>query len=252
MLQTGGLKSTLEPTALLHSSGEVLEIRESGRRRPTSGSNRSQHRVISVEFLTAGTYRLTVERGDFQFRAGQCANIGTGGSGLNREYSTYSSEQDPKLAFLIRRVNDGIVSGALSRMRPADVVEIDGAYGDFCIADPSDGRRYVFICTGTGIAPFHSFVTSYPGLDYTIIHGVRDLDERYDRDDYAPGRYIACTSKTTEGDFPGRVTAYLQKHGVDRDAVYYLCGNRNMINEVYDLLRDLHVPGDNLFTETFF
>lgn len=210
------------------------------------------HRVISVRFLTGQSYRLTIERGDFAFRAGQCANIGVAGSGLNREYSTYSAERDARLSFLIRRVEGGVVSVQLGNLRPGEWVELDGAYGQFCLASPDDGRRYVFVASGTGIAPFHSFVTSYPGLDYTILHGVRHAEECYDRKDYEADRYVACVSQGAGGGFAGRVTCYLADHQIDRDAVYYLCGNRKMINEVYDLLRERRVPGDNILTETFF
>ncbi|MBI4084081.1 MAG: oxidoreductase [Candidatus Lambdaproteobacteria bacterium] len=229
-----------------------MEIRQDRAGEAAPIRRRRLHRVRSVDFLTEHTYRLTIERGEFAFRAGQCVNIGSAGAGLNREYSTYSSEQDDELAFLIRRVNGGLVSENLAKLGPGDHVELDGPYGEFCIANPNDGRRYVLVCTGTGIAPFHSFVASYPGLNYTVVHGVRNIEECYDRESYHPGRYVACISQAGGGQFSGRVTAYLSIQGVDRAAVYYLCGNSAMINDVYDLLREHGVPGDNIYTETFF
>ncbi|MCX7848320.1 MAG: hypothetical protein N2595_09870 [bacterium] len=133
------------------------------------------------------------------------------------------------------------------------MVDFDGPYGRFVIEDPTDrGRKYLFVATGVGIAPYHSFVRSYPGLDYVLVHGVRYCEERYDREAYEGGRYIACVSREDGGDYRGRVTEYLREHRVDPGTICYLCGSNAMIAEAYDILRGQGVPGDNLFTEIFF
>lgn len=208
---------------------------------------------MAVKHLTPGAYRLRLERNGFQFQGGQCVNIGLPGAAVNREYSTYSGENDPHLDLLIKEVQGGIVSVALKTLKPGDRVEVHGPYGEFCLKDPKDDRRkYVFIATGTGIAPFHSFVRSYPRIDYKIIHGIRLAAETYDREDYAPGRYVACVSREAGGDFRGRVTEYLRQHPVDAEAICYLCGNRSMITEAYELLRAQMVPSSHIFTEVFF
>ena len=212
----------------------------------------STHKVLAVENLTSKTFRLVLERGDYNFKAGQCINIGLPGTAVNREYSSYSSETDTKLSFLIREVEDGTVSTKLRKLNAGDQVELDGPYGEFCIRNPDDGRNYFFVGTGTGIAPFHCFVKSYPQLSYKIIHGVQKAEEQYDRADYTPGQYVGCLSQESSGDFSGRVTNYLQEHAVEQEGVYYLCGNRAMINDVYDLLRERGVNGSNIITETFF
>lgn len=218
----------------------------------TLSTKRHLHKVLDVQLLTESAYRIRCERNDLRFDAGQCVNLGFPGAGVNREYSTYSSENDPHLDFLIKEVGGGLVSVQLKTLKPGDEVEIHGSYGDFRIKSPGDGRPYRFIGTGTGIAPFRSFVLSYPDLDYTIVHGVRYANERYDRHDYAPDRYVSCVSGENGGDFHGRVTDYLKRHPVRTDEVCYLCGNRAMISEVYDLLRAQGVPSDNILSEVFF
>lgn len=215
--------------------------------------HKGTHRVIAVENLSTHTFRIRLERNDMPFIAGQCVNIGIPQTGVNREYSSYSSEQDPELSFLIREASDGRVSARLRRLKAGDDVEIDGAYGLFTIANPQDSSRsYVFVATGTGIAPFHCFAKSYPQLDYKIIHGTRLREEAYDRKDYPEARYVQCTSAERGGDFSGRVTDYLRETPQGIDKIYYLCGNRNMINEVYDILREQGVSGSNIITEVFF
>jgi len=221
--------------------------------RETSARADHLHRVLEVKFLTEDAYLIRCERGGLRFQAGQCVNLGFPGAGVNREYSTYSGESDPYLDFLIKEVQGGIVSVQLKSLKPGDRVEIHGCYGDFRIKTPEfDGRPYLFIATGTGIAPFHSFVRSYPGLNYRVVHGVRFARERYDRRDYAADRYVSCVSREDGGDFRGRVTDYLGKNPAAKDALCYLCGNRAMISEAYALLRSQGVPSDNLFSEAFF
>ncbi len=218
-------------------------------------NKKAKHRVLGVRSLTESTYVLQVERAGFEFIPGQCVNIGLSNSGVNREYSTYSSLNDgKKMEFLIKVVENGRVSTALQKLAKGDSVQLDGAYGKFNLRNPQDiKQKYVFIASGTGVAPFHSFALSYPDLNYTVLHGIRFEREKYDQKDYRSGKYIACVSReATRDGFSGRVTDYLIKNGVDREAIYYLCGNTEMINEVYDILRENEVNGDQIFTEVFF
>jgi ferredoxin/flavodoxin---NADP+ reductase len=211
------------------------------------------HRVQSIRHLTDSVYVLRVDRHGLPAIAGQCATVGAAGSGLNREYSLYSGDNDPYFEFLIKEVEDGRVSGELKQCKPGDPVELDGPYGKFVIEVPADkSQKFLFVATGVGVAPFHGFVSSYSGLDYLLLHGVRFPDERYEMDHYNPDRYISCISRDRGGDFSGRVTDYLRNHPVDPGTCCYLCGNSAMVQEVYEILRAQGIGGDRLFTEVFF
>jgi len=214
----------------------------------------SAFKVLEIEYLTANTFKLRTERPQVHIKAGQCFNLGVPGAGVNREYSMYSDAEAPYLDFLIREVDGGSVSPALKKLKPGEHVEIDGPYGEFCLKTPAfnSKRHYLFLASGTGIAPFHSFALTYPGIEYTILHGIRHPDEQYGADDFAPGAYIPCISKNVLGRPSFRVTDYLQNHPAQPDSLVYLCGNRSMIVDAFEILRDQGVPGDNLFTEVFF
>lgn len=208
--------------------------------------------VLEIRNLTDATYVLRTERDKFVFIPGQCVNIGLVGSAVNREYSTYSNIKDNYLEFLIKKVPGGQVSTGLSELQPGTEVTLDGAYGRFTLQNPKKSQKYTFIGSGTGIAPFHSFVKSYPGIDYKVLHGIRSESEQYDRQDYEKGRYFACVSKGKGGDFSGRVTDYLKTILLSPETIYYLCGNSGMINDAYDILRKSNINGSNIFTEVFF
>ncbi len=214
-------------------------------------------KVLKVRHLTDSTFVLRVERKGFEFIPGQCVNLGLPKEAINREYSTYSGKDEKYLEFLIKTVTGGYLSPKLQRLKVGDEVTIDGAYGSFTIVNPEKtNNKYLFIGTGTGIAPFHSFALSYPKLDYTVLHGVSYGNEQYDNKDYPKGRYVACISRDSSTSlgmtWRGRVTGYLREHPVDPKTICYLCGNSDMINEVYDILRGQGVNGTNIITEVFF
>ena len=211
------------------------------------------HKVIEVRNLSTSTYVLKLERNGVLFQPGQCVNLGLKGSGVNREYSTYSGIDDPYLEFIIKEVPKGLVSPALRRLTPGSEVELHGPYGSFVIK-PKDIETgsFVLIGTGTGIAPFHSFVRSFPNLEYQIINGIRGTGERYDCQDYDSSRLTYCVSREQWKGFNGRVTACLKQTTIIKKNYFYLCGNPAMIRDVYDLLRNKGISGDQIFTEAFF
>jgi ferredoxin/flavodoxin---NADP+ reductase len=211
------------------------------------------HKIIEIRFLTEETFVLRFDRGDMQFKPGQHIIVGLKGELDQREYSVYSGEKDNFLEILVREVIKGNVSPRLKHCKPGQLLQVNGPFGAFGI-EKFDlfSKKHVFIATGTGVSPFHGFVKSYPGIDYTLIHGVRFNAEAYERNDYDPKRYILCTSKENNGGHKGRVTRYLTGYKVAGDMLFYLCGNNSMIYEVYHILRDKGVPDENIFTEVYF
>ena len=212
------------------------------------------YKVLNIRDLSPSTYILRLERKKLNFKPGQCFNLGLKGSGINREYSIYSGVDDPYLEFLIKDVIGGSVSPALRKVNPGEEIDLHGPYGSFIInPDKIKNTLYTFIATGTGIAPFHSFVRAYPNLDYRIINGVRTAEERYEYNDYDRKRLTTCVTRDDcWSGFKGRVTDYLQQHYIDPTQIYFLCGNQGMIQKGYDLLRIKGVSGDQIFTEAFF
>lgn len=213
---------------------------------------RTLHTLKSISWYTPETFCLRLERKGFSFKAGQNINIGIPKGGINREYTIYSGEGDDFIDVLIRRVEDGSLTPRLAQLSAGDQVEMHGPYSRFILPDPVPaGTRFVFVATGTGLAPFHSMVASYPNLDYQLVHGVRFQSDCYDKVFYGP-RYHGCLTREDGGAHRGRVTGYLQEHPQDPGAHYYVCGNRDMINEAYEILRKQGISGDQIHTETFF
>jgi ferredoxin--NADP+ reductase/benzoate/toluate 1,2-dioxygenase reductase subunit len=137
---------------------------------------------------------------------------------------------------------------------PGETLNFENPVGYFVLRniDIKTGQ-FLFIASGTGISPFHSFVKSYPGLDYKLLHGIKYASEAYDKETYEKDRLVICTSRDDKGDYKGRVTDYLRENPVvDPDTLCYFCGNNEMIHEAYDILLNQGVPSENLFAEVYF
>ncbi|MDP2337816.1 MAG: FAD-binding oxidoreductase [Bacteroidota bacterium] len=214
---------------------------------------RTKHIVLDVINLTPETFIIRLDRMDFQFEPGQYVVIRIPDHKKGREYSIYSATTDEYLDFLVREIPAGEFSHYLRNLKPGSELDVEGPKGYFILDERTKkGHSALMVATGTGISPFHSYVKSYPGLNYRILHGVHFAEEAYGRETFDPGNYLLCTSRHEKGDFFGRVTQYLKENVVDIDIICYLCGNSDMIDEVTTILEEYGLPAENIRTEVFF
>lgn len=209
--------------------------------------------VTEVRDLCEASYIVRFNKRDMVFKSGQHLVVGVLGMSDAREYSVYSGKDEDFLEILVREVDNGIVSKKLRRLNAGNTLEVNGPYGFFLNnAQPPEDKKLLFIASGTGIAPFHSFAKTYPNADYTILHGIRTIDEAYEREIYPEGKYISCTSRDKKGDFHGRLTAYLREMNIGMDTQVYLCGNSDMVFESIDILQEKGLSNSRIFTEVYF
>ncbi len=288
-----------------HAASPRFEVNER-----SAGANDSLHTVLGIRNLTSATYVLSCARNGLDFVPGQHVHVGLEDSLDLREYSVYSGYFEDRIDVLIKEVENGYVSKQLRRVSPGDRVRVDGSYGFFVFdekddrlqrrlrmpaagetTDVSHGRHvsvtpgpnlntpakgpgeqpYLFVATGTGIAPFHCFARSYGDFDYTVLHGIRYENHRYDYETVDSSKITACVTRggidpedTGDRDagaddracanrwYHGRVTDYVREHPMDPDTLCYLCGNCDMIYECFDILKAQGVPPRHLFAEVYF
>ncbi len=213
----------------------------------------SFYKVKEIRWLTDETFSLILPGSRFKYRAGQHISLGILGDYQSREYSIYSGENDTHLEILVKKVKDGYFTPKLSKLKAGDLVEVHGPFGKFRIDEKQmAGHQYVFIASGTGIAPFRSMVRTHPELDYRLIHGVRYGYEAYDRQEYDPDRYILCTSGDKQGKVCGRLTTYLKDAVFEKKTQFYLCGNSNMIFDSLEILKEKGFERDQIHCEVYF
>ena len=209
------------------------------------------YRVLDVRRLTAASSIIRFERKNMPFEPGQYVRIGMPDSLEIRAYSIYSSQQDDALEILVRHIEDGLVSEQLINIKAGDSIQVQGPYGDFKLLPEQQDNPLLFIATGTGISPYHSFVASYPDLQYRLIHGTTLLEEDYESVFYG-SNYFHCVSRASGADYQGRVTDYLNSLVLDPKTNVFLCGNCNMIYDSFDLLQEKGIPIAHVHTEVYF
>ena len=210
-------------------------------------------RVLGNRRLGPDAFVLTFERRQDRVKAGRHVAVGLPGA-ETRAYSLYSGETDPNLEILVREVDRGRVSPRLSLLQPGDEVQVDPPKGNFNLEGVRPGERVLLVATGTGIAPFRSFLRSRPDLDYTLVHGARNGDDDFGAD-FAPAQHrVFCVSgpRVPEGAFGGRVTGWLADADLSGYAHAFLCGNARMVFEAFPLLADKGLDQDHIHTETYF
>ncbi len=211
------------------------------------------HKIQNIRNLTASAYVIRMDKNNFQYLSGQYLSLGLPDDVNMREYSIYSGVTDPFLEVLIREVEEGDVSVLLKKAKPGQALNVEGPYGFFTLKEQEvRERKFLFLATGTGISPFHSFVHSYPDLDYKLIHGVRFENETYEKSSYPQYRYFSAMSKDDKGDYQGRLTVYLKEMKIEQDTLCFLCGNVDMIHDAYDILQEKGIAVDQIHSEVYF
>ncbi len=213
----------------------------------------SFYKIEEVRQLTDETFSLKLPKARFAFKAGQHISLGIHGDYQSREYSIYSGINDDNLEVLVKEVEKGYFTPKLRKLKAGDLVEIHGPFGKFGM-EPKDAEsgKFVFIASGTGVAPFRSIVRTYPEIDYILIHGVRLAKEAYDRHEYDSDRYILCTSRDTKGNYQGRLTGYLKDCTFSPETQFFLCGNSDMIFDSLEILKEKGFERDQIHCEVYF
>lgn len=213
----------------------------------------SFYKILNIRQLTDETFSIQLPKARFNFKAGQHISVGIHGNHQSREYSIYSGAHDENLEILVKEVENGHFTPRLRKLKPGHLLEVHGPFGRFGLtAEAAQNGKFVFIASGTGIAPFRSMIRTYPQLNYRLIHGVRHSAEAYDRQEYAPANYTLCTSGDKGGDYHGRLTGYLKNCHFDADTQFYLCGNSNMVFDSIEILKEKGFQRDQIHCEVYF
>jgi ferredoxin--NADP+ reductase/benzoate/toluate 1,2-dioxygenase reductase subunit len=114
------------------------------------------------------------------------------------------------------------------------------------------GRPIIFVATGTGVAPCRSYLRTHPHLDLTLIHGVRQAEDLFYRDEFAGVTYVPCVSGEAGAGFHGRVTDYCRAQSFPALAHFYLCGANEMFYDMRDVLSKAGVGVERIFTEAYY
>jgi CDP-4-dehydro-6-deoxyglucose reductase len=170
------------------------------------------------------------------------------GEEITRAYSIVSPPGE-RVALCANLVPDGYLSPFLFAMQPGDEIDFKGPYGGFILRRPVSDS--IFVATGTGIAPFRSMLlthlSAHPDRQFTLIFGVRHEQGLLYHDElcamartHPNFRYIPTLTRPPErwSGLTGRVQQpVLETLGERRDVDVYICGLREMVDDMRSRLK---------------
>jgi ferredoxin-NADP reductase len=173
------------------------------------------------------------------------------GKQITRAYSLASAPMgNNRFELCLNRVEGGRLSPHLFAMRPGDMIEMSAPLGTFVLREPA--RDSILIATGTGITPFRSFLHGHLPMGapvFTLLFGVRHESHILYRAEfeamakqYAQFRFWPTLSRPGD-DWAGR-SGHVQAHleaaiGGRRDIDFYLCGLKQMVDDVRATLKEM-------------
>lgn len=169
-----------------------------------------------------------------------------------------SGPSDSNLEFCIRRVEGSAIAEHLAHLQPGQTISMRGPMGDFLYHNPEQ-KPVVFVATGTGIAPLRSMMRSREFQanrpDTTLLLGAQTEAEIPYHSEWLESRlrFIPVLSQAPEA-WPGErgwVTDYMQKTPqvwADPNALYYLCGQWEMLKLSKEILETCGVPAASIRT----
>jgi CDP-4-dehydro-6-deoxyglucose reductase len=215
--------------------------------------------VTRVRDLTHDVRELElvlVEPKDLSFKAGQFISFEVPKKGFPlaavRPYSIVSPpSQRDRLTVVLNLVPGGPGSTFLYSLREGDQTTFKGPAGSFYLKDDTT-REFLFVATGTGIAPIRSMIEALlvermTPQAVTLFWGLRSQRDLYYQKEFQAlahqfpqFSFITTLSQPEEGwtGVTGRVTS-LVKNQVSsvKNLDVYLCGNSGMIQEVTSLIQ---------------
>ncbi len=215
--------------------------------------------------------------GKLKYKSGQFLTLiaNVGGKEVRRAYSLCSSPfVDEDLAVMVKRVDNGLMSNWVpSNLKPGQKMKVLEPMGQFTTEFAKENKRHlIMFAGGSGITPMMSILKSLisqePESICSVIYCNRDVDSIIFRN----------TLDQIQTEFEGRVhvihildnapmnwqgySGLLSKEmlvklferipdwGLDK-TTYLMCGPEGMMKNVDTLLKELHIPQEKTFKESF-
>jgi ferredoxin-NADP reductase len=237
-------------------------------------------RLAASHMLAPSVRHLAFERDDgapFAFVPGQFIQVHfhyADGKPTKRSYSvgTVGDGSGPvqRLEIAVSYVDGGAATELLSQLDEGDTIEASGPYGRFCLMDADTNARYLLVATGTGVTPYRAMLpqiaklTRSRGCTFALVYGARNETELLYGDEFeafareVPGfTFHPCLSRTPRAvprphDRNGRAQVALGELGPNETSdIAYLCGNPNMVDEAFAMLKEAGLPVPHIRREKY-
>ena len=231
--------------------------------------------------LAPAVRHMVFERADglpFAFVPGQFIQVHfhyADGKATKRSYSVGtvgSGDASPvaRLEIAVSYVEGGAATALLGNLQVGESIEASGPYGRFCLMEADANRRYVLVATGTGVTPYRAMLPLIAklvrtrGCEFALVYGARNEGDLLYGEEFeafaaaTPGfTFHPCFSRAARdvpraNDRSGRVQVAIEalKPDVAGD-IFYLCGNPDMVDQTFALLKEAGLPVPHIRREKY-
>ncbi|MBI2629054.1 FAD-dependent oxidoreductase [Candidatus Pacearchaeota archaeon] len=212
-------------------------------------------------------FKISIPK-DFNFIPGQYISmiLEKENEKIRRPYSLASIPEKANEGYAelcIKILENGLASPIIHQFKVDDKINFLGPLGFFKISEESKNKNLIFISHGAGIAPFRSMIPHLLKSNYqnnaVLLTGYKNEEEilyneefRQLENKYKNFQYFTILSQgiNNKNEEFGRVQQLVKVH-IDKEAHYYLCGLREMIDSVRAILVNNGVPMANIFSEKY-
>lgn len=212
----------------------------------------TEHQVREIRSYSPDLYELVVDRNEMAFSPGDCVAIYTEHE-KSRPYSISSGTGEEELRFIIREMDGGEVSPWLKERNAGEPIKITPPFGWFRPGQGIGKAPFAFLATGTGIAPFLSYMHSLHRKPEYCLYGVRkesDAAGFKQMLNFCPARLAVSREKTEH--HHGRITDLMHELPLTPETHYYCCGLESMVNETTEWLQREGIELSKIHREVFF
>ena len=231
--------------------------------------------------LAPAVRHMSFERADgkpFTFVPGQFVQVHfhyEDGKATKRSYSvatigTGVVEPVERVEIAVSYVEGGAATALLSNLAEGGTVDASGPYGRFCLMDADTNKRYLLVATGTGVTPYRAMLPKIReaiatrGCTFELVYGARNESELLYGEEFdafareVPGfAFHPCFSRQMRAtprpnDRSGRVHGALAELKPDAaHDIAYLCGNPDMVDQAFALLKEAGLPVPHIRREKY-
>lgn len=240
---------------------------------------RFQLKLADSRMLAPSVRHLAFERADgmpFKFTPGQFIQVhfeGPDGQPAKRSYSVGTPAEGGSVAridLVVSYVEGGAATRVFESLSPGETLDASGPFGRFCLMDQDTNQRYLLFATGTGVAPYRAMLPTIArriaahGTRFVLAYGARNEQELLYADEFEAFAaahpqftFHPCLSRAPRAqpgprDRRGHVQDLLRELAIDAaHDVAYLCGNPDMIDATYALLKERGLPIRNIRREKY-
>jgi ferredoxin-NADP reductase len=237
-------------------------------------------RLAASRMLAPAVRHMEFERADgapFAFIPGQFVQIHfhyADGKPTKRSYSVATIGKGDhanvqRIEIAVSYVEGGAATELLGNLKEGGQIDASGPYGRFCLMDADANRRYLLVATGTGVTPYRAMLPQLEqlaarGAEVALIYGARNEAELLYGDEFEAFaqknphfHFYACFSRTPRAqprphDRDGRVHVALAELAPNpAHDIAYLCGNPDMVDQAFALLKDAGLPIPHIRREKY-